>query len=264
MATFLTPPDVRCLMPEVIAHRGYAARAPENTLAALRMAIEARADALEFDLHVTRDGIPVLIHDSTLRRTTGVDGRVEERTAAEVQALDAGSWFDEGFAGEPVPTLAQALEFAAPHRSPAGRIARVYPEIKGWRTRDDLGRIAGLLRETGWYADACVISLDWDALVAVREIEPGLAVGFVYDDARLHHEAVELAARIGNAIIDPDVRLLLDDPARAAFALDHRVEIGCWTVDDADDARRIAGMGVHRITTNEVERMVRTLSEDPS
>ena len=116
---------------EVIAHRGFSARAPENTLAALRAAIEARADAFEFDLHPARDGTPVLFHDETLERTSSGYGRVDAHEAAELAALDAGSWFDPAFEGEPVPTLAEALHLLR------DRPGRVYAEIKAHRGDDD-------------------------------------------------------------------------------------------------------------------------------
>ena len=93
----------------VIGHRGAAARAPENTLAGLRKAHELGARWVEFDVMLSRDGVPVLIHDETLRRTTDGRGRVARHTAAELGLLDAGAWFAPEFAGERIPTLAEAV-----------------------------------------------------------------------------------------------------------------------------------------------------------
>lgn len=93
----------------VIGHRGAAGRAPENTLAGLRKAHELGAGWVEFDVMLSRDGVPVLIHDETLRRTTDGRGRVPRHTAAELRLLDAGAWFAPEFAGERVPTLAEAV-----------------------------------------------------------------------------------------------------------------------------------------------------------
>ena len=84
-------------------------RAPENTLAGLRKAHELGARWVEFDVMLTRDGVPVLIHDETLQRTTDGRGRVARHTAAELGLLDAGAWFAPEFAGERVPTLAEAV-----------------------------------------------------------------------------------------------------------------------------------------------------------
>jgi glycerophosphoryl diester phosphodiesterase len=93
----------------VIGHRGAAARAPENTLAGLRRAHQLGARWVEFDVMLTADGVPVLIHDETLRRTTTGRGRVAERTLAEIRALDAGVWFAPEFKGERVPALEEAV-----------------------------------------------------------------------------------------------------------------------------------------------------------
>jgi glycerophosphoryl diester phosphodiesterase len=93
----------------VIGHRGAAARAPENTLAGLRKAKELGVHWVEFDVMLTRDGVPILIHDETLERTTSGRGRVKDHALAEIKALDAGAWFAPAFAGEPVPTLEEAV-----------------------------------------------------------------------------------------------------------------------------------------------------------
>ncbi len=94
---------------QVIGHRGAAARAPENTLAGLRKAHELGAGWVEFDVMLSSDGVPILIHDETLERTTSGSGRVDRHSAAEIQALDAGSWFDPAFRDERVPTLSEAV-----------------------------------------------------------------------------------------------------------------------------------------------------------
>src|SRR5712692_8314684 len=89
----------------VVAHRGLSAEAPENTMAAFRRALEAGCDQIEFDCHVTADGVVAVIHDDTLDRTTSGTGRVAERTWAEIRALDAGAKFRAEFVGERVPSL---------------------------------------------------------------------------------------------------------------------------------------------------------------
>lgn len=99
-------------MTALIAHRGASAEAPENTLAAIRRAVELKVDYIEVDIHITKDEIPILIHDSTLTRTTNIEGvmKVEELTLKELKALDAGSWFGQNYQGEEIPTLQELLE----------------------------------------------------------------------------------------------------------------------------------------------------------
>jgi glycerophosphoryl diester phosphodiesterase len=100
----------------VIGHRGSCADRPENTLASTRRAIEAGAHAIEMDVRTTRDGHLVIVHDSTLDRTTDGSGRVGEHTLAEIRQLDAGGWFDPEYRGERVPTLAELLALCRRHR----------------------------------------------------------------------------------------------------------------------------------------------------
>jgi len=238
---------------EIIAHRGYSARAPENTLAALRAAIEARADAVEFDLHFSADREPVLFHDFTLERTSSGRGRLDSLALDALRALDVGAWFGSAFIAERVATFAEALELLARHRWPDGPIRRVYPEIKGWSHDEDAERIVTDLRAAGWLDAACIISLDWDVLERVRAHDRQVLLGLVFDDDRLFDSAIELAAGDGRTLLDPDHRLLLARPERAAQCHHAGLDLACWTVNDAAAARRLLDMGVRRFTTNEVD-----------
>lgn len=109
--------------PRLVAHRGASHDAPENTLAAFRRAWDAGVECVELDVHLSRDGVPVVIHDPDTKRTTGRPGRVADQTLAELRALDAGAWKAAAFTGERIPTLAEALATI-----PAGRT--MFVEIK--------------------------------------------------------------------------------------------------------------------------------------
>ena len=106
-----TPPlsETKISRCEIVGHRGWAAVYPENTLVSAKMAVQAGADGTEFDVQATRDGVVVLLHDKTLDRTTDGTGELAAKTLAELRSLDAGSWKDPQFAGEPLPTLEQQL-----------------------------------------------------------------------------------------------------------------------------------------------------------
>jgi glycerophosphoryl diester phosphodiesterase len=97
-------------LPKVIGHRGAAACAPENTLGGLARAAELGCTWVEFDVHLTRDDVPVVLHDRSLKRTTGIDAMIDDTHSEQLPAIDAGSWFDPVWAGERIPTLAQALD----------------------------------------------------------------------------------------------------------------------------------------------------------
>src|SRR5512139_1614857 len=96
--------------PVVFAHRGASAHAPENTLAAFELALAQQADAIELDVKLSADGQVMVIHDSSVDRTTNGHGKVQDMTLAELKALDAGSFFNSQFAGEKIPTLNEVFE----------------------------------------------------------------------------------------------------------------------------------------------------------
>jgi glycerophosphoryl diester phosphodiesterase len=235
---------------EIIAHRGYSAVAPENTMAAIDAALATRADAVEFDVHVTRDGVPVLFHDPTLDRTTDGCGPLSARTHAELRALDAGSWFDAAFAGEPVPSLADALARLA------DRPVRVYPEVKGYGRAEDLHRMVDLVREHGMESRTVFISMDWEALERMREHDPGVRLGYIVEEHGRAAEALAHATGDPLALLDFKAALLLDRPALARQAHEAGVDVAVWTVDDARKADALLELGVRRITSNRVAELL--------
>ncbi|MEL6649618.1 MAG: glycerophosphodiester phosphodiesterase family protein [Bacteroidota bacterium] len=102
-------PEAQQTEPIIIAHRGWSSQAPENTLAAIRKALEVNADMIEFDVHLCKDKVPVVIHDPTLERTTNGSGAVQDKSLFELRQLDAGTWFGEDFADERIPTLSEVM-----------------------------------------------------------------------------------------------------------------------------------------------------------
>lgn len=235
---------------EIIAHRGYSARAPENTLAALDAAISAGADAVEFDIQTGGDGIPVLLHDAMLGRTTNGVGPARRRTLSQLQALDAGTWFGPDFAGEKIPSLAEAFEHLA------SRVGRIYAEVKGFRELDDVEGMVHIAEAAGALPRTVFISMNWALLDRMRTTRPGLAIGYIVDDAAQVDEAIERAGGDADAMIDFDAKLLMANPSTAQRAQAEGIDLAVWTVDDPEEATLLRDMGVHRITTNQVEALV--------
>lgn len=232
---------------EIIAHRGYSARAPENTMAALRAALEAGADSVEFDLHTAADGTPVLIHDANLGRTTNGVGPVRRRTLGQLRMLDAGSWFGPEFEGEAIPTLAEALEAVR------GRVRRVYPEVKGYRELEDLDRMVRIAAELEMLGQTTFISMDWRVVERIHGRNEAVTVGYIVTEAERFPEALDRAIVRGRAILDFDARLVLEHPDLVTQAHREGIPTAVWTVNDREEAERLAGSGVVRFTTDEVE-----------
>ncbi|HCW78608.1 MAG TPA: glycerophosphodiester phosphodiesterase [Gemmatimonadetes bacterium] len=235
---------------EIIAHRGFSARAPENTIAALTLALEEGATAVEFDLRTSGDGNPVLMHDKTLSRTTNGIGKVEELSLGELTKLDAGSWFNSTFEGERVPSLAEALECLKV------QVKTIFAELKGESTTQNLRNVVSITRAAGLLDKTVFIAKDWSLLDELRRHAPEALVGPIVERREQTHEAFTRVTDDPRALLDFDARILLKDPDIARYAKRNGVEIAVWTVDNIGDADVLLEFGVRRITTNQVGRML--------
>jgi glycerophosphoryl diester phosphodiesterase len=227
----------------VIAHRGAKHACPENTLAAFDRALAERADGIELDLRLTRDGVPVVFHDHTLRKLGLRKQRVSDLTLAELHRLDFGGWFDPGFAGEPIPTLAAVLERYG-HRT------ELSLELK---TAHDPARNADLvcqtlrhIRQAGVADKVLVLAFDARLLHAAREQAPQLR--YV-----LNAFAAEGALRIARKMpwlhgIDVDIRWLTPSAGERLRA-GGRVLMS-YTCNTEEHLRAAQAAGVQAVITN--------------
>lgn len=229
---------------EVVAHRGYSAIAPENTLSASAGAIRAGADYVECDVRRSKDGCLVVMHDGSVERTTDGAGRVEDLTLEQLKSLDAGSWFHPAFAGERIPTLDELLWLAK------GKI-RVIIEVKQPGIEDD---VVADVRGAGMFDDVIVISFDDSVGLRVGTIAPefrymmlrGIGAPVTSDEARALVESVKSVHACG---LDVDYESIT--PALVDALHESGLKLNAWTVDSARDIMTLAGMGVDIITTNQ-------------
>jgi glycerophosphoryl diester phosphodiesterase len=235
---------------EIIGHRGYAARAPENTLASIEAALTAGASAVEFDVHVASCGTPVVIHDDTLDRTTDGEGPVARQTVEQLRTLDAGAWFDPGFEGERIPTLTETLDRVA------GRVHHIYPEVKGIREPSDVDHIVRIVRDRKMTDRTTFISIDWSVLERVRARDATIRIGFIVVTADLFDEALSLAAADPAAVLDLNHEIVLHEPSVVRRARDEGVVVVTWTVNEPDEATRLRQAGVTGFTTDHVDRLL--------
>jgi glycerophosphoryl diester phosphodiesterase len=225
----------------IIAHRGASGNAPENTIAAFSLAVDQGADVIDLDVHMTADGYPVVIHDATLDRTTDGTGLVRSRTLAELRRLDAGSWFHNRFAGERVPTLEEVVEWAK------DRIA-LSIEVKSTpsRYRGIEASVTGVLERQDAVLDHEVFSLDHLCMTRFKAREPRLLTGVRYSADPVDHNALATAA--GATVLHPMLHYLRPDAVRDAHAAS--LLVFAQTVDEPQDIRDMAALGVDGITTN--------------
>lgn len=239
-------------LPLIVAHRGASFDAPENTLAAFRLAWEQKADAIEGDFYLTRDGRIVCLHDKTFKRTGGGDDRdVATLTLDEATSIDVGAWKDARFAGEKAPTLEQVLQLV-----PEGRLflieikcgPEIVPELK--RVIESSGVPIKRLR---------MISFNADVVEAVKKQIPPLRsywlTSFKKDETtgEFKPTLAEVLATLDKTGADgldckADVNVLTPEFVKALR--DKAYEWHVWTVDDAKVAKKMTELGVDSITTN--------------
>jgi glycerophosphoryl diester phosphodiesterase len=161
--------------PLVIAHRGASAYAPENTITAFKKGLELGADGLELDLRQTKDSIPVVLHDEDVERTTNGTGNVKNFTFDELQKLDAGSWFDEKFSDEKIPSLQEVIDLL-------DDTTLIIIELKeGNETYPGIEeRVVQLIKQNEIESQAILKSFDSNVLERLRIIEPDIPLLYVY------------------------------------------------------------------------------------
>ncbi len=247
----------RPLLPQFlrIAHRGASGHAPENTLAAFRLALELGTDALELDLHQTRDARIVVIHDDTLDRTTDGRGPVAERTWAEIQRLDAGAWFAARFRGERIPRLEEVLELVAPTE------VRLLIEIKSHGDAASAiataRQAAHWVEETGLGARATFLCFDARVLEALQGAQPAVQTCWLVK--KVPARVVSRLKKIGALYLAPHwsgvTPQLVEKLHGAGFPLI------IWTVDAPPMMKRLLRLGVDAIATNFPERLNAVLAQ---
>jgi glycerophosphoryl diester phosphodiesterase len=226
--------------PVLIAHRGAAADAPENTIAAFELALEQGADGIELDVHLTADGQPVVIHDFTLERTTDGAGPVSGRLLRELKRLDAGGWLDRRFRGQRVQTLQEVLERFRER-------ARFWIELKGGAALYPgiEERVVSIVEIYDVVDRVLVQSFDHAAIGRVRSLNREIPVGALVARAPLDPSLLSTEAI---SAICPGAEVLTE----ALLAEIRRAGLGCyvWTVNEPAQMDRLVEWGVNGIITD--------------
>ena len=233
---------------QILAHRGNSGEAPENTLAAFRAVAETGCDGVEFDVQLSADGEPVVIHDEYLHRTTDGTGTVGEHTLAALRRLDAGRWFGPDFAGEHIPTLAEVLAVFR------GTGLAVNVELKTNRAPyPGLGAIvAREVAAQDMAGQVTVSSFNPDSLKEVRHAAPHLPRAALSHTASAApwHEATEQGLSAWH------LNLLAVTDGLAADFRTAGLPLRVFTVNNAADAEHLFALGVDAIITNHPRMMV--------
>jgi glycerophosphoryl diester phosphodiesterase len=248
--------------PAVCGHRGASGHAPENTLVAFRRAKELGATWIEFDVQLSADGVPIILHDDTLARTTnlGQQLRPTQLTLAELKDLDAGSWFGPEFAGEKIPTLEEVLDAC-------GSELGLNIEIKSTPNFEaDNGleqKIVGLVRQYKLEDSALISSFDPLRLASLHRYDPGLRLAFLYEARPDRYppdfDPIVTAKSFGAVALHPPFRII--DSSLVERTRANGLDINTWTVNEIPDMARMVALGVDIIITNYPDRLVKVLEQ---
>src|SRR5262249_9655482 len=234
----------------IIAHRGNSSVAPENTLPAFQSAIDAKADLVELDYYHAADGVPVVIHDEILDRTTNAEDIfgmpklvVGSYSSAELKKLDAGTWFDEKFVNVRIPTLVESLDLIQ-----SGSVTLVE------RKQGDAETVVRLLKEKNLLDKVVVQAFDWNYVAKCRELAPNLALATLSGKPAAP-EQIEAAAATGADVIVWDHQKI----GRREIEQIHKLGKKAWayTIDDVEKAKQLVAAGLDGVITNKPAEMIK-------
>lgn len=248
-----------------LAHRGFSANYPENTMAAFRAAVDAGCDGLELDVHLSADGEVVVLHDDTLERTTDGFGPVSARSLAELQALDAGSWMSPRFAGEHIPHLDEVLALAAE----TGILLNIEIKNTGEYNAPLVEKVLAMVQERNLESQVLLSSFHCGTVEAAAKLDPKIVSALLYSNPLIR--AISLCRKGGMRAVHPAYQLLFYNPLLLRLCRAKGLMVNVWTVNLPEDMRRLIRMGVDGIITNYpdllaqvlLEERVGTLKEEP-
>ena len=273
-------PQVRLDRPLVIAHRGASGLAPENTLAAFRLATQLGVDGVELDVHLSAEGVPVVIHDKRVNRTTNSRGSVSRCTVQEIRSLDAGTWFERrlarrprtramtrrltasSFAGEPLPTLEEALAFFE-----STAFERIYIELKGTVASREflLDRVLSLVRRSRLHRSVTLLSFDHAVIRRAKEINGAIRTAATFPASGRRLVSTRSIVRVAEDARVDEVALHFGLVTRRRVdALHERgIAVSVWTVNSKLAMRRVTACEVDSIMTNFPDRLREVLEGSP-
>ena len=249
--------------PLIIAHRGASALAPENTLAAFKKAIDDHSEGIEFDVRLTKDGVPVVFHDSDLKRICGVEEKVSALTATELMALNAGSWFNEknraiaheSFESEKIPTLKSTLEFLK------GFKGKIYIELKAKNANVQLlaKAVCDLVKTTELGSQVIIKSFKLDAIPLVKGYLPEVSTASLFTPKvmtvlRKEKRLINISKELGADRLSLHFSLATRKLMRKAKK--QRIPVTIWTVDNPRWVNRAIELRIDHIITNDPATLI--------
>ncbi len=237
----------------IFAHRGLSARAPENTMAAFALAADAGAQWIETDVDILADGTPILIHDTTLDRTTNRTGSIYDLSVQDLPGIDAGSWFGPEFAGEKIPTLGQFIDFLNERKINAN-IEIKQNEQGAARTRLLVETIAAELERLDPERQVVISSFSQPLLMQFHQVAPQYAIAVLYETAALYDDWLSVLELCGATYINVEDSKL--SASRVKQFTDAGYPVCVWTVNAADRVNELFNWGCSGVFTDRADQMI--------
>ena len=240
-------------MTKVWAHRGASGYYPENTIAAFEGAIKQKADGIELDVHLSKDGYIIVCHDETLNRTTNGKGFIKQFDLFELKQLDAGAWYDKKFKGEKLPLLEEVIDLIKGTKMEinielkAGSI--FYPGIEE--------KVIKMIDKYKIREQAIISSFDHYSLVKIKEIDKDIKTGILYSEAL--YKPVDYVKTTKANALHPYYITLTKEVVEEAKALG--IDVNPYTINKEEHIRLIKQLNVNAIITNYPDKVKEILSE---
>lgn len=228
---------------QIIAHRGNAWLAPQNTIAAFDAARRAGAHAIELDIQLLADGGAAVIHDDTVDATTNGTGAVRDLTSEQITALDAGSWFSPAFAGARVPLLGDVVDFFADHRE-----ISMLLEIKGIWEEEPLARALTAVTDAGLADRVVVQSFEEETVRLARELAPTLKREWLLETWR--DDVIDVAYDLQVQGVNPSGLILLEHPDFVDEMHGAGLSVAVWTLNEPGHWAAARTIGVDAVITD--------------
>ena len=235
---------------KIIAHRGFSGIYPENTMLAFKKAIEIGADGIELDVHLSKDGQVMIIHDEALKRTTGLDGVISDYTRAELEKISAGKTKNDEFGFTPIPSLEEYLAFMAEHKDKFTNIELktapvYYPEIEE--------KTLELVRKFDLEKNIIYSSFNWLSIERMQRLGTISETGLLFSGMKLYNQA-HIIKSLGINYFHPDFNDLTDEIVKSY--LDNKIGLNVWTVNEIEDMKVCLSWNIDGLITNFPDRAI--------
>lgn len=238
---------------KIYAHRGFSGEYPENTMLAFRKAIEIGADGIELDIHLSKDGEVMIIHDEALVRTTGRSGVVSDYTRSELEKISAGKTKEDSFGFTPIPSLEEFLSFMAEHKDKVTNIELktapvYYPGIEE--------KALALVKKAGLEKNIIWSSFNWLSVLKMKNLAPGMPAGLLFEGCPMYNMA-PLFKDFNVDFYHPDFKDLTDGIVKGLTA--GGIGLNVWTVNEEEQMKQCIDWDINALITNYPDRAIALL-----